>query len=77
MRRVFQIVAWWVRKMLHLYEPDDCAHGKCHCLDATWCYYPRCKNCDSHMDAAGHSLNDDWAEERNRCPDCGGKLQPL
>lgn len=77
MRRAFHIVAWWIRKALHLYEPRDCQRGKCHCPDASWCYWQRCTNCDSPMDAKGNSLYDDFAEEWNKCPYCGGKLQSL
>lgn len=54
-----------------------CLTGKCWCAGAEQCAFGRCKNCDACTDAAGQHLDTgEWAEEWNRCPDCGGKLQP-
>jgi hypothetical protein len=52
-----------------------CMAGKCWCAGAHQCFFNRCKNCDACVNADGEYIDSgDWAEEWQRCPDCGSKL---
>lgn len=61
-----------VMKIVQVYVPEDCLSGVCDCKNASECKFKRCANCDNIMDDKGNTLDTAWAEEHNRCPDCGG-----
>ena len=61
-------------KVVQVYTPEDCLSGLCDCASAKECKFPRCENCDSILDSAGKTLDDRRSYER--CPDCGGPLDP-
>lgn len=68
---------WFYLKFRRPVKLKSCLTGKCWCRGAQDCFFRRCKNCDGCIDENGQHLDDAWAEEWNRCPECGGKLQPL
>lgn len=74
-KRAFIVVrAWLYVRLRREVAVKTCLTGKCWCAGAEQCFFPRCTNCDSCIGADGQTLDPTWAEEWNRCPDCGGPL---
>lgn len=60
-------------------EADDprveaCYSGKCDCVGAENCMFPRCKNCDASLSPDGRGYFTYSPRYRDYCPDCGAQM---
>jgi len=77
-RAFIEARAWLYVRLRRDVPARQCQSGKCWCARAEQCFFTRCQNCDGCVDANGQHIDTGkWAEPHNRCPDCGGVLQPL
>lgn len=65
---------YWLYLRLRRVRIESCLCGACWCRGAKDCFFKRCRNCDSPIDAEGKTLDPEWADEHHSCPDCDGKL---
>lgn len=73
--RAFVVARAWLYVRLRGNVPIEiCSTGKCWCVNAEQCFFARCRNCDSCVDANGATLDLAFVEEWRRCPYCGGKI---
>lgn len=62
---------YWLYLKFRYVKPDACLTGKCWCRSARDCFFKRCGNCDGPLGKDGKTMDDDWSEDYNCCPDCG------